>query len=177
VDDLFQKKTCCSDVIAVLEADTRLDHAVRGAALRIAKARGDNPYRLNQEAWAVVQKPGGAADTYALALRKAETACRVDPDHSPIRTTLGAAQYRTGQFQEAVATLTKADQFNQGVPGDLAFLAMAQHQLGRADEAQATLARLREVLKKPEWVNNAASQAFLREAEERLNGKAPESRR
>jgi WD40 repeat protein/predicted Ser/Thr protein kinase len=176
VDDFFQKHVFSIDVINALLADTKLNKDIRDAALRIAKARGDNPYALNQEAWAVVQKPGGAAVACALALRKAESAYRADSDHGPIQTTLGAAQYRTGQFQEAVATLKKADQVNQGVPGDLAFLAMAQHQLGRSDEARATLARLREVLKKPEWVNDAMSQAFLREAEELLKVGAPESR-
>jgi tetratricopeptide (TPR) repeat protein len=176
VDDLFQKYTFSSAVLTALPAEKGLAPEVRVAALRIAKARGDNPYPLNQQAWTVVQKPGGAADAYALALRKAEAAQRVDPEHGPIQTTLGAAQFRTGQYQEAVATLTKAEQINQGVPSDLAFLAMAQHQLGRAGEAQATLVRLREVLKKPEWVNDATSQALWSEAEELLKAQAPEPR-
>jgi hypothetical protein len=176
LDSLFPKHVFASDVITALLADTKLDRAIRDAAVRIAKARGDNPYVLNQEAWAVVQKPGGDADAYALALRKAETAYRGDSDHGPIRTTLGAAQYRMGQFQESVATLTKADQINQGVPSDLAFLSMAQHQLGREGESRATLTRLREILKKPEWVNDTASQALLREAEELLKAEATEPR-
>jgi hypothetical protein len=176
VDDLFGKHTFASAVITALETDTKLDKTIRDAALRIAKARGDNPYPLNQEAWAVVQKPGGTADAYALALRKAETAYRGDSGHGPIQTTLGAAQYRAGQYKEAVATLTRADQINQGIPSDLAFLAMARHQLGQEGEARDTLARLGEVLKKPEWVNDTASQAFLREAEELLKAKAPEPR-
>jgi hypothetical protein len=173
LDDLARKHSFSSDMIAALRADTSLTPEVRAAALRIAQARGDNPYRLNAQAWAVIQKPGGVADAYALALRKAKIAYQGDSDHGPILTTLGAAQYRTGQYPEAVDTLTKADQLNQGVPGDLAFLTMAQHQLDRADEARATLTRLREALKKPEWVNDTVSQALLSEAQELLNAKAP----
>jgi hypothetical protein len=48
---------------------------------------------------------------------------------------------------------------------------MAQHQLGKKDEAQATLGRLREVMKQPGWANDAEAQGFLREAEELIEGK------
>jgi Flp pilus assembly protein TadD len=176
LDRLFQKHVFASDVIDALLADTKLDRAVHAAALRIAKARGDNPYPLNQEAWAVVQKPGATADASALALRKAETAHRVDPEHGPIQTTLGAAQYRTGQFKDAVATLTKAESVNKGAPRDLAFLAMAQHQLGRTDDARTTLARLQQLLAKSESADDAVAKALFREAETLLKDRALESR-
>jgi hypothetical protein len=53
----------------------------------------------------------------------------------------------------------------------LAFLAMAQHQSGNNDEAKATFARLREIMKQERWANNAEFQGFLREAEHLLEGK------
>jgi tetratricopeptide (TPR) repeat protein len=58
-------------------------------------------------------------------------------------------------------------------PQDLAFLGMAQHQLGHREQARTTLARLREALKKPQWAQNAEAQGFLREAEALLDGKTP----
>jgi hypothetical protein len=49
---------------------------------------------------------------------------------------------------------------------------MAQHQLGKKGEAQATLGRLRELMKEPPpWANKAEAQGFLREAEETLKAK------
>ena len=49
---------------------------------------------------------------------------------------------------------------------------MAQHQLGKKDEAKATFGRLREVMKQPRWTQDAESVGFLREAEELIEGKA-----
>ena len=48
----------------------------------------------------------------------------------------------------------------------LAFLAMAQQQLGQRDAARATLTRLRELMQQPPFKDNAEAQSFLREAAE-----------
>jgi hypothetical protein len=48
---------------------------------------------------------------------------------------------------------------------NLAFLAMAHHQLGDKDQAQALLERLRVLAKFPYWQNRPDAQAFWREAE------------
>lgn len=56
-------------------------------------------------------------------------------------------------------------------PGDLAFIAMAQHQLGQKDEARTSLARLRQVLKLPAWAGDAVVAGFLGEAEKLVEGK------
>jgi len=42
---------------------------------------------------------------------------------------------------------------------------MAQHQLGRPDEAKKRMDRLRQLLQLDRWKNDAESQAFLREAD------------
>jgi hypothetical protein len=42
---------------------------------------------------------------------------------------------------------------------------MTHHRLGHKEEARATLAGLREIMKKTERTENEESQAFLREAE------------
>src|SRR5262249_39833044 len=91
--------------------------------------------------------------------------------------TLGVAQYRVGQYPEALETLTRADRLNGAhsktpQPPDLAFLALTQHQLGQEEQAQATLARLREALQLPRWAKAAEAHALLREAEALLAGPA-----
>jgi hypothetical protein len=55
-----------------------------------------------------------------------------------------------------------------------AVLGMAQYRLGHKEQAQATLARLRDAMQKPEWAGNAEAQGFLREAEALIEGKEPE---
>jgi hypothetical protein len=59
------------------------------------------------------------------------------------------------------------------LPSELtvAFLTMTQHQLGKKDEANATLARLREVIKQERWAKDADAHDVLREAEETLKQK------
>ena len=87
------------------------------------------------------------------------------------RTNLGVAQYRLREYQAAILALTRADQLRMQAqggpssPADLAFLALAQHRVGQVQHARAALARLRESMKKPEWVNDEEALAFLREAE------------
>jgi hypothetical protein len=80
------------------------------------------------------------------------------------------ACYRVGNYEKALATLLRSDpinktQFKGSIPADLAFLAMAQHHLGHAKEAQAELQRLRERITDPRWAEDAEAQGFLREAE------------
>ena len=54
----------------------------------------------------------------------------------------------------------------------LAFLALAHHHLGHKEQARATLAQLREVMKQPRWEKDAEAAGFLREAQELIEGKA-----
>ena len=61
--------------------------------------------------------------------------------------------------------LWNSNQFGQSLAGDVAFLAMVEHQLGHADRATALLARLREIMKQPQWAKDPESQALLHEAE------------
>jgi hypothetical protein len=80
-----------------------------------------------------------------------------------------------GDYAKAYRTLAQSEKLNAtkagSVPSDLAFLAMAHHQLGHRDVALKTLARLRDVMKQESWAENAESQGFLREAEKLIDGK------
>ena len=80
------------------------------------------------------------------------------------------AQYRVGQYEESLKSLTRSNelntkQFGQSHPGDVGFLALVEHQLGHPDRATALLARLREIMNQPPRAKDPESQALLHEAE------------
>ena len=109
------------------------------------------------------------APALELALRQAEATCESIPDAGYCVTTLGVAQYRLGQYRDAVATLERADQVeqaadNRSTPSTLAFLALALHRLGQTAEARAALGRLHEAMKKQEWAENGETQGYASEA-------------
>src|SRR5262249_28252555 len=123
-------------------------------------------------------RPGATPDQYRQALNRAEAVCQLEPDNGFYLNTLGAAQYRVGQYEAALATLTRSDrlnaaQFKKSLPADLAFLAMTQHQLGRNEQAQATLTLLRGAVKQSPRTTSAEDQALLTEAEALLTGPKP----
>jgi hypothetical protein len=176
VHGLFVELGLRDEVLASLRRDASLDEAERAFALQVAQTHSQNAQQLNGLAWDVVKARGGDKEAYALALGQATGAFREEPKSGYILNTLGVAQYRVGQYAAALATLTESEKLNtvafKGTqPADLAFQAMAQHQLGKSDEAKATLARLREVMKQERWAKDAEAQSFLREAEETLQQK------
>jgi tetratricopeptide (TPR) repeat protein len=175
VDKLLDKLLLKEEVIATIRADGSLSEAVRQRALGLTERLQENPARLNSVSWQVVRQLGQSLDAYRRALRQAEVACRLTPQNGDYLNTLGVAQYRLGQYKEALETLTRSDQLNApknkgSIPADLAFLAMAQHRLGQKEQAQAILARLQEAMKNPTWAKNAEAQGFLREAKALIEG-------
>jgi hypothetical protein len=174
VEPLFRKGLLRSEVQTALTADGRLNPAVREEALKLADIMVENAYELNEASWAVVRNADAGAAANELALRRAEAACRLANNGMNLNT-LGVAQYRVGLYREALNTL-EPEPLNEEPhkwpnPADVAFIAMAQHQLGQKAQAQATMIRLRKVMQQPEWQINDDAQNFLREAEELLNGK------
>ncbi len=94
---------------------------------------------------------GATPSDYERALEQASTFCALKPDYPYAIWVLGIAQCRTKKYQEAIETLNRAGQpyyLKKVDPKErayydvlrLAFTAIAQHQLGRANEAQGTLA-------------------------------------
>jgi WD40 repeat protein/tetratricopeptide (TPR) repeat protein/tRNA A-37 threonylcarbamoyl transferase component Bud32 len=117
--------------------------------------------------------PGAVADPQ-LPLRFAEIAFRRQPGSVYYLQTLGAALYRAGQWQAAVERLNEAvirSERGQTVES-LLFLAMAQHRLGRAQEARKCLDRAITWIAltgKASWSDKLAAQRLQKEAEELLN--------
>jgi tetratricopeptide (TPR) repeat protein len=160
-----------------VRAEPGLSDAARERALRLVQEQAEDGGAVNRAAWDVVRLDGDTAAAYRRALRLAEAAAGLAPDNSLWANTLGIAQYRAGQYRQALETLARSEkgnaaQFNGPHPADLAFQAMAHHRLGQHDEARAELARLREVMKQERWASNAEAEAFFREAEALLEGRA-----
>lgn len=170
VRSLFDKLVLREEVLVTLQTDPTLSAVDRDLTLQIAQAYRQYPNSLNEAAWNTAKAREAGQEAYALAKRQAEAAVLLAPGDGNILNTLGVAQYRIGQYAEAVTTLSQSDKINtvryQGsIPSDLAFLAMAQHRLGQKEQAAATAVRLREVMKQGRWAKDDEAQAFLRETE------------
>jgi hypothetical protein len=173
VNSLFEELGVCEKVLTALRQDVTLDDEERKFALDVVQSHREDPRCLNEAARNVVKLRDAGKDAYARALCQAGAAVVLAPKDGSIVNTFGVAQYRAGQYADALATLTKSEELNAGsYPADLAFQAMAQHHLGKREEAKATLGRLREIMQKPRWEKDAESVGFLREAEELIEGKA-----
>jgi tetratricopeptide (TPR) repeat protein len=191
VAELFLVLPTREDVIDTIERDPTLSDEQRRLALRMAENLPQNDIfrnanTLNNASWYVVRQPGGTEEQYRLALRFAEMAVQKAPRAGYFLNTLGVAQYRVGDYAEALKTLIESDRINsqfdeqglrtgqpQGsIPADLAFLAMATYRLGEKDKARAFLDELRKKVARTR-VNRPEAEAFLREAEDVLEGKSP----
>jgi serine/threonine protein kinase/tetratricopeptide (TPR) repeat protein len=84
-------------------------------------------------------------------------------------TLLGIEQYQRGEYERAVVTLSRVDELHRTVlnaksrPRDVAFIAMALHQLGRDQEAEDTLEELRGMF---EDDKHSDEEKYLYEAEQ-----------
>ncbi len=58
--------------------------------------------------------PGWPDANYQRGLRLAKAACRLEPENVAFLNTLGVAQYRCGLMAEALATLTRSNDPEQG---------------------------------------------------------------
>ena len=176
VDELYKETGFHSEVIDRLKADKTLAEPVRKVALQFAKARlWEAAKKLGRESFEVASSPGGQIEAYRLALGKAEMAHRLQPNDRVILVMLGVAQYRVGAFQDALTTLIQFEKLqaddhleNKSLP--LAFMAMSLYQLGRDEQARATLNRLRVLLEDPKWVEFPKGQALAIEAEKLFAG-------
>jgi Flp pilus assembly protein TadD len=156
-------------VIDYLHSAPTIDSHVREASLALAEHRREeiDPKSYYAAAWPVIRHPYANLAACQFARAQMAAACERAPEDAQYRLALAFAQYRLGRFQkehytDALATLAKCDP-NQ--PAMLAFRAMAEHQLGRHEQARATMSRLKELTKRPPWTGDADTAVFLSEAE------------
>lgn len=123
---LFRDQGQWSDAITAFEDAIRLDPGNTAAHAQLAKILTNCP------------EPG--LRDYPRALEVAEKASKMAPNASWEMQFLGWAEYRVGHWQAAIDALEKSCQLqNNGGVGDAFqwfFLAMANHQLGRKEEAR-----------------------------------------
>jgi WD40 repeat protein/tRNA A-37 threonylcarbamoyl transferase component Bud32 len=178
-----------------LREDPTIRAEVRKEALALAEVYGIDLAKHSQAVEAAIRKPQGTQAENRRAVLLADELCREAPSNRLYLGLLGAAQYRAGSYAEAVEALTRAAALDAAgavglggpnifgaalplllsvkastIPRDLAFLAMAEYRLGRQNQARATLAWLREVLKQPGWAGHdrglfAEAEALLQSAE------------
>ena len=179
VDELHGEYNLYSEVIERLKGDVTLDESLREAALQIANSRQwEDAKKLLMESVGVVILPGREIDVYRSALSKVEKAKELTPNDPLFPTILGVAQYRVGAYEDALATLAKeAEKMGSATgkinPNSLAFTAMSLHGLGRHEEAQVALERLRELCKGRQFAENVRIQVLLAEAEGMIAGEKP----
>jgi hypothetical protein len=172
VEGLFTRPMLKADLLAEVKSHKGITEAVRRQALDLAARFHDDPERFRLASRHVVRYKGATPALYKQALGWARTASDLGPPTGPGLTTLAMAQYRLGQYAEALATLARAAPLNQDDPRDqpaeLAFTAMAQHSLANRPDAAVALARLRELMRRPRFSIDEEARAFLAEAEARL---------
>jgi tetratricopeptide (TPR) repeat protein len=170
---LITKPLCKTDIREHLKSSPTITPAARQLALELVERYHEeaDPERYYQASWALLRQSYLHRVQYHLALRQAQTACQRAPENGRYQLALGVAQYRTGQYPEALTTLKKCD---HGTPEVLAFLAMAQDRSGQHQDARTTLALLRQAMTTPPRATPTDAPRFLREAEELLREAARE---
>ena len=168
VASLLQTHLLKIAVIEQIRRDPKLDEPLRQLAMETTQRSTEDPNLLNDTSWLIARDPEQTRADYLRAVRYAEVACELAPDNGSFLDTRGAARYRAGRYREAIVDLDRPSARRKTpdgpLPARLAFLAMAQHQLGQKDKAHRTLAQLRNVVKAPPW-----------NAESELNTRLPEA--
>jgi WD40 repeat protein len=181
VDELYEEHEFAAEVMESLRADVSLDSSTRSIAQQIVNARGELAWTLNNRCLAVVRRSDYDMETYQLAVRRAEAACRASPESWRFLPTLGMALYRAGEYDRALKTLRNAQTISEhtfGVadPSILAFAAMTLHRLGRSDESREALERGYTNKQGGRWSRQLDVEAFLAEAQ-KVMGHSPQPER
>jgi tetratricopeptide (TPR) repeat protein len=125
----------------LLAASHRADEADR-LFQKLRDYQPDTPDGRNYLAWELAARPDPRFSDYKRALELTKQAVEQAPDSGYIWNTLGLAQYRNGNWREAVAALDKSIQLGGGGDSfDRFLLAMAHWQLGNKDQARKWYSR------------------------------------
>jgi len=118
----------------------RFDDAVEALG-KVVELEPDHALRFNELASWLATTPELQHKDPARALKLAQRAVELSPHEYSYWHTLGIAQYRAGNWEEAIAALEKSCQLETGTNGmgnawQWLFLAMANWRLGRPQEAR-----------------------------------------
>jgi tetratricopeptide (TPR) repeat protein len=143
--------------------------------------------KRNRLAWFLARCPDVQVRNPVLAVELAKGAVEQAPRQGAYWNTLGAANYRAGDWNGSIAALEQSMRLRQGGDAfDWLFLAMSHHQLQHADEAVAYLEKAVKWIEQAEkgqsenpslqvhWqVDRRNADLLRREAEEIIRGKVP----
>jgi WD40 repeat protein len=177
VEKIYSKCGFYRDVVSELQSDATIDPDIRRMASNIANSnKWEDAQNLRREAWATVSLPDKDVKAYQEALEKASKANALEPNDPAILSTLGAAQYRVGSYEDALKTLGRSakllsDAGEEPDRWNLAFKAMTLHKIGRVEEAKAALEQLRQLCQDKVFLTRDMEvQGLLAEAEKLLAG-------
>jgi serine/threonine protein kinase/tetratricopeptide (TPR) repeat protein len=130
---------------------------------------------LNQFAWNLVAARDVEPALATLAVQAARQATKATPSDAIILNTLGVAQYRAGQWEDAIQSLVKAEELapDKTFAFNGFFLAMAHWQLDHKDEAHKWYDRSVEWMEKNQPKNEELAR-FRAEAEKVLGITQPD---
>jgi len=161
-----------ADVERFVENDQSREAPVRQTMLEYLKAHGDLDEIDTGAVWDAVKLAGSSERAYREAFATARRLTAVEPSNGEAWNALGAAQYRLGEFQEALATLDHCQDVGNCPSGrNTAFLTMAHFRLGHVKEARDLLEQLRGRMRSRPGAPDPDLQALLREAESVAGGR------
>jgi tetratricopeptide (TPR) repeat protein len=118
---------------------------------------------LNSAVYALVITPGESPEKYTRALDVVQRSVAIAATPSNLNT-LGAAQFRTGDYKGALESLARSEATDFVVQdnhaSNLVFSAMAQQKLGQHDKARALLRKVIDLAKEPNALDEDEKQIF-----------------
>lgn len=172
---LFDESLPRCDAIEAVRAEKTVSEELRERALALAADYPEDGYKLADAAWETARQPGDKPARFGLALRQAESACRLVPGDGRLLRILGAVQYRLGRYRDAADTLAKGNRLNasrdkDSEPVDLALRAMAHCRLGEREAAQRLMRLLQQTMRQTQGAAQEEARTLLNEAEKTLRG-------
>jgi Flp pilus assembly protein TadD len=161
-----------NEILDQIKKMNTISEPLRQEALTLATSLEPQSAVLAIAAWDIVQFADRSEDQYRRAYQWMEEANQVPLKDGTVLSVLGLALYRLGRFEEAITNLESAYKINTSgyysePLTDLICMAMAQHRLGRTEEARKTLAQSREG-------RGLVPPHLVREAEALIEGKTNE---
>jgi tetratricopeptide (TPR) repeat protein len=138
------------------------------AYARLLELNGKSATAHNNLAWLLATSADANVRDGSRAVEVARKAVELAPQAGHIWNTLGAAQYRAGEWTAAITALEKSMELRKGGDGnDWFFLAMAHWQLGEKDQARTWYDKAFQWTEKNDK-GNEELQRFRKEAAELL---------
>ncbi len=130
---------CAYNVLGMaLRAQEKLDEALAAFKEAVRLGPADHVDHLNGLAWLLATHPKPQLRNPARAVELARKAVELVPTSGGIWNTIGVAEYRAGEWDQAIKALTKSMELTSGgTPADWLFLALAHNRRGERDQARS----------------------------------------